>query len=317
VGSIKNAIMYKKIIATTIGLIVMLSLNGQPSKAIRDNHYPWFPFTWQGDFINGKWHGKTSIVLPFGASGGISKIHTIQLDTGCNGTFFTDEGYLKDNNLQKEDLKKILLAKINTTSIQSFFSEMDKTLRKQFSCDSLTTRKVVHHQIGVIGSDLFENKILLIDYPNSKLCILDSIDSNYRQKFTAVDMEIKYNLPLIPLKVGKRKHQLLFDTGSSDFDIHTSKKEWDSIVPIALPIDTMGPLNSWGTPIWFFGLQSKDACEIAGNKFPKCEIWYSDNKRLEDVYKTLNVFGLTGNSLYLDRVLMIDYKNKYFGIKNK
>jgi len=309
--------MYKKIIILIIGFTVILSLNGQASKSIRDKNYPWFPFTWSGDFINGKWYDKLAIVLPYGPSGGFREINTIQLDTGCDGTFFVDKEYLDGNKLQKEDLKKILLVKIDASSIQSFFSEMNKTLLKQFSCDSLTARKVVQKQIGVIGSDLFENKILLIDYPNSRLCILDSIDSNYRQNFISVDMEINHKLPVISLKIGKKKHQLIFDTGSSNLDIHTSKIEWDSIVTISLPIDTFGPGNSWGTPIWSFGLPTKDVCEIAGNKFPKCKIWYSNNKRIEDLYKSLNVFGLTGNSLYLDRVIMIDYKNKSFGIKNK
>jgi len=306
--------MEKRFIFIFIGFFTITLLKGQVNQSKQGNNFPWIPFTWHGEFINNKRYDKLAIVLPFGASNGIREIKTIQLDTGCDNTFFDDVEYLNSNKLKKDELKNILLAKIDSSSIQSYFCIMDNKLKKQFHCDSLTTRKVNHRSIGTIGSDIFQNKILLIDYPNTRFCILDSIDDEYKKNFILTNMEIKYKLPLIPIIIKQETKWVIFDTGSSNFEIITSKTEWYNIINKSLPVDTCGPFNSWGTPTYLYGSSIINDCEIEGYKFQESKIWYSDYSRGENLLKALGVFGITGNALYLNNVVMLDYKNRYFGI---
>jgi hypothetical protein len=290
-------------------VIVPLAIFGQKREL------PWFPFTWNGNFINGKWIDKLAIVLPFGASGGWREINVIQLDTGCDVTFFDNENYTDEHKISKEELKKMLLAKIDSFTIQSFFIDMDKKLCRQFSCDSITARNVDHRSVGVIGSDLFENKILIIDYPNTKMCIVDSIESEFLNQFYTIDLKILSKWPVIPFTIDGVEKWLMFDTGSSKFDIYSSKTNWDKFVDKTMPVDTFGPANSWGTPLTFYGLPIKVTCKIGKQDYSRCKFWYSDNDRPQKVCETVNLFGITGNSLFWDKTIIIDYKNKLFGMK--
>ena len=53
--------------------------------------------------------------------------------------------------------------------------------------DSLCTSTIKH--IGTIAADLFEGKILIIDYKNQRLCGIESLPSDWEQRVEFVDIE--------------------------------------------------------------------------------------------------------------------------------
>lgn len=275
---------------------------------------PWFPFTWNGIGMNNKYYGKAAMILPFGPSGGNREIYSIQLDTGCDGTFYTDQAYMDANHLKSEYLNNFMRNQMFASTIHTFFTDMDKKLRKQFNCDSLVSRRVNHKQIGVIGSDILKNKILIIDFPNTRMCIVDSVDSLYRKTFDMVEMKIIRSWPVIPVQINGDKKWMIFDTGSSNNDLLTTKSNWDLLGDKTMHVDTMGPANSWGTPISLYGLPLKNGCKIGNTNFKKCRIWYTNSDRIEKLIKGDNLFGITGNAMYLNKTVMLDYKNKRFGV---
>ena len=277
---------------------------------------PWFPFNWSGNFLKNKYLAKGAMVLPLGATGGDREIFNIQIDTGCEGTFYYDQSYMDANHLKGNYLANFLRNKMIDSSIHTFFTDMDKTLKKQFTCDSLTIRKVNHKQIGVIGSDIFSNKILIIDYPNTRMCIVDSVNAVFQKQFDIIDMKVIHTWPVIPVQINGDKKWVIFDTGSSLMELTTTKANWDLLVDHQMPVDTLGPLNSWGTPVSMYSSRLKYGCKIGNTDYSQCRIWYSDNDRIENtILKPNNLFGVMGNALYWNTTVMIDYKNKRFGIK--
>jgi hypothetical protein len=275
---------------------------------------PWFPFTWTGSSMNNKYYGKNAMVLPLGASGGNREIYSIQIDTGCEGTFYTDQKYMDTNHLKSEYLNNFMRNQMFASTIHTFFIDIDKKLRKQFICDSLVSRRVNHYQVGVMGSDVLKNKILIIDFPNTRMCIVDSVDSPYRMKFDMVEMKIIHSWPVIPVQINGDKKWMMFDTGSSNYELITTKSNWDLLVDKKMVVNTVGPANSWGTPVYMYGRPLKNGCKIGTTSFNKCQIWYTNPDRIEKLIKENNLFGITGNAMYLNKTVMLDYKNKRFGI---
>jgi hypothetical protein len=275
---------------------------------------PWFSYTWTGSSMNNKYYGKNAMVLPLGASGGNREIYSIQIDTGCEGTFYTDQKYMDTNHLKSEYLNNFMRNQMFASTIHTFFTDMDKKLRKQFSCDSLVSRRVNHYQVGVMGSDILKNKILIIDFPNTRMCIVDSVASSYRKQFDMVEMKIFHSCPVIPVQINGDEKWMIFDTGSSNNDLITTKLNWELLGDKTMHVDTMGPSNSWGTPIYLYGHGLKNGCKIGTTSFNKCRIWYTNNDRIEKLIKENSLFGITGNAMYLNKTVMLDYKNKRFGI---
>lgn len=47
----------------------------------------------------------------------------------------------------------------------------------------------------------------------------------------------------------------------------------------------------------------------------KANVYFDNKKSNEDFYKEEKIWGITGNAYFLNNVVIIDYKNKRFGVK--
>jgi hypothetical protein len=67
--------------------------------------------------------------------------------------------------------------KLGNVVFQKIQVGLFKKYGNSLTSDSIKTPTVKH--IGTIAPDLFKNKILIIDYPHKKLCIVDKLPSKY------------------------------------------------------------------------------------------------------------------------------------------
>lgn len=313
-----------------IGLIWALTGCTAAHKNISSaDSYPWFPFSWYAATISGKNFDKVAMLVPVKVND-LKADFTLQFDLGSDATlvygntvnsyykeneiksFLVESSRSKDNGGKTVYKTKGLIYHLGKLTKESLVYKED--YGDKISSDSLFTRKPKH--IGTLGADMFNNKILIIDYPNKRMCVLDSLDSHWKKRTTFVDAKSNNGRLHIPLTVAKKTHWFLFDTGASLFPINTHKELWTSLVDQTAKTDTI-IANSWGEKVKFYGRPIKEKIYLGKRKLDNDYAWYNDNKRLQEFNKAENIDGLTGNAFFVNTIVVLDFKNKKFGVVNK
>jgi hypothetical protein len=165
-------------------------------------------------------------------------------------------------------------------------------------------------QIGTIGVDICRDKILIIDYPNKRFCLLNELPLAYNCNF--VDFTVNTNGKVV-LDMGYkgRTYKVLFDNGSSAFPV-IIRHDLLSRLSQAANTDTLG-VRSWGRMLNFIGRPMKDTFSMAGRTFSDVEIYTSMKPGQENLESGCD--ATTGNALFWNNIVIIDFKNKKFGVK--
>lgn len=297
------------------------SKNNSPS-----DNYSWFSFSWYAAKISGKNFDKVAMLVPVKVND-LNADFTLQFDLGSDATlvygntissyyneseiknFLIESSKSTDNGGKTVYKTKGLvyylgkLSKDNLVYKESYGDEIPK--------DSLFNKKPKH--IGTLGADMFNNKILIIDYPNKRMCVLDSLDSHLKKTTTFVEAKSNNGRLHIPITIDNKIHWFMFDTGASLFPINTNKELWNSLVDQTAKTDTI-IANSWGEKVKFYGRPIKEKVYLGKRKLENDYAWYNDNKRLQEFNKAENIDGLTGNAFFVNNIVVLDFKNKKFGV---
>ncbi len=216
----------KKVNLTLI--IVLMAIN-----LIFGQNCECFNFVWKGDTISGRFIPNLAINIPVSIDNLPYEFY-MQFDLGAVTSVFYGnslEPYLelhpelrnKIDSTQAfyiQSQKNIKLSNINLKLGEIDFKSREIGLFSEYG-DSLTIDSVktnTSKRIGTIAPDLFQDKILIIDYPKSQICIADKIPRKYRG--------LKYQYPcgaLHPTKIlGQQLIQLRHFSILNIFD-HVSK----------------------------------------------------------------------------------------------
>ncbi len=315
-----------------IGILIMAEVVACSPKNKNDKQiekYDWFTFQWYGDSVSGHYYDKLAIFLPLKING-IMVNFTAQFDLGANNSLLYGNSLKNYFGSRQQLLNR--LDTVNKSSDETAVYYPVKTLNvtsgkvslndilfmdnygEEIHKDSLYTRSDKH--IGTIGATFVKDKVLIIDYPNKRMCLLDSIDSYWTSIATFVDCKVKKNRIHIPLTINGKIYWILFDTGASIFPLTTNYATWSSLVDPTAKVDTL-PVSSWGETVPFYGAIIKDDVYVGTLKLNQGKVWYSTNKRLLDFNDEENITGTTGNIYFLENVVVLDFRNKKFGILNR
>ena len=110
---------------------------------------------------------------------------------------------------------------------------------------------------------------------------------------------------------GKTEY-LMFDTGSSIFTITTTKKD---ALQTANPriVDSLS-VFSWGKKLTYYGVKTNQPIKFGNKTLNGSLVYYDEQETFQDFYKFAKIWGLTGNVFFLKNTVIIDYKNKLFGV---
>lgn len=282
------------------------------------------PFTWKSFDSNGKQYERGFMFVPISFPE-IHKKFQMQFDLGANVSLIYENSLdtiiAKHPNFQTKIVKlndKFRMVKTNfklgnyvpdNDSLFIYPKYGDKT-----NFDNLS-------KIGSIGANLISSKILIIDFPNKTLKIRKSMSENEKDKFVCTDLENKNGKLVIKLKINNKLYNFLYDSGASAFPIITTDKNFYDLLTGAEKIDKEKITgNSWGNKINIFGAESSYDIyleNISLNKNKKYKTYYTDSKRNADNLNKIGVIGTIGNELFINDIIVIDLKNKKFGIRKK
>src|SRR5579863_9419629 len=205
--------------------------------------YQWLPFKWYGDNLNGKYFEKLAMLLPV-------KVHNFkgnvvaQFDLGSNATMLYGNSIknyfgnphtvygLVDTSKKFISDAGIRICSADGMTIQLGAHQINHLLYAEYGDetprDSLYT--VSEKLVGTIGADFTVGKVLIIDFPNRKMCLIDTMYKYCSNKASFVDCRVKNSRIQLPVMVNGEIKWFVFDTGAGILVINTDKANWENIV---------------------------------------------------------------------------------------
>lgn len=294
-----------------------------PNQLTIQTNNSYIPFKWESDVLNYEVNPYAAMLLPVTLKG-CPRVFYMQFDLGASSSMF----YKNKLDAINQKFKNI--------SIQS---KKGKDILTNYSFDlggiEVTAKKINVHQyensgidwadtsaneiIGTIGSDLIENKILVIDYPGTKIFVGDKIPDSLSAKTRFTRFKFVNRKIFIPATVGGKKTDILFDTGSSAFELVTTKSIWRALAKRGAKVFT-NEVNAWGKKEILCTTATDQILKLGDVSLPIKNVTYTEGasqiqKMLLPVFlKIIDVGGLTGNKLFLKKIIIVDTKNSNFGI---
>lgn len=279
-------------------------------------------FRWKGDSIRfkqggSKWEAHAAILLPVKLNN-CPRTFYMQFDLGSPYSLLYQNKIDAIQSKYPESIPPTAEGKLKDFSFQTGEIPIlaNEIVVKQF--DSVTIdwkNKNAIEIIGTIGADLIDGKVAIIDYPKAKLTISPQIPEKLVSKLALSDLIYSSRRVLFPAKVNGKTTMLYFDTGSSMFELLTNKETANQLaLPDAKAVQY--DVESWGKTLTANTLASNGFIEMADVKIPLRSATYIDGvspAQVEQMLK-MGIGGMTGNKLLLNYILVLDTKNKKFGL---
>lgn len=253
------------------------------------------PIKWSKDGEN----NYAALLLPVRLKN-IDKILYMQLDTGSPTTVFYQKA------LESIHLKSIEDFTLDTMKVSA--SEFPTiNYGKEMNFENPTTPFI----IGTIGNDLLEKRIVILDFKNKRCSFTDSINENGFSNF-----QFKKRKILIPAKIGNENLKLMYDSGTSGYELITHKEQYEKYrIPKSKTKQEKG--NSWGKILTIYSSSTNQKITLANTPLPISQITYIEGvpEIQQKLMKFSGMKGMLGNKIFLNHSLILDSKREKFSIK--
>ena len=278
-------------------------------------------FEWVSLELDGVTYEHAAMLLPVYLDT-VDKEFKMQFDLGANmsliyeyplNTILSEYPYLKDKVKRGEDYDVIK----TSTKIDNYMSSLDElAIREEYGEDTTFNDLSL---IGTIGANEIENKILIIDFENTTLTILNDSTGLDKSHYDFASLEYKYGKIFLPLTINNKTHKYMYDTGASIAPIGTIDKDFfNEVNNHSTELDSM-KLESWGQELAFLKAEIKTPVQIGGIsiKADNKNILYTEAEPLVQTFDQVGVKGLIGNDFFIDKVIVIDLMNNKFGVSKE
>jgi hypothetical protein len=270
------------------------------------------PITW----IENKISPISAMLLPVKINGIATQFY-MQFDSGSHSTLFYKKAIESINLKFPDKISKInstsnsvklnfKIGKINVSS--NTFSVLDHGEMINWNDDK--SIKI----IGTIGNDFLEKKITILNFKEN-YCYFGNSFPNKKLENSLVSFEFKMRKILIPAKINGKSYNLLYDSGTSAFELITSKKIWNELAKKNELIE-IEKGNSWGNVLKTYTTKSEKNIEFENIKINLIEVTYIEGTSFiqNSLMKLSGMGGMIGNKIFIDKVIILDCKNQKMGI---
>ncbi|MFD2941342.1 hypothetical protein [Flavobacterium notoginsengisoli] len=310
--------LFKKV-ALTILTIILLSLLGGyfyfQKKFTPPQNYlnvsgraENIPIKWISDNEN----QHEALLIPIQING-IDKTFYMQFDSGSPITVF----YKKSLESISEKLSNQINIDSEKNQISTGFSIGNMKVYSSFF-EILNYGSVIDFDnpdaaniIGTIGTDLLEKRIIMLDFKNSKCSFLEQI---HEKDFTT--FEFKKRKILIPSKIENENLKLLYDSGTSGYELIIQKEIWGKYKVKNSPIKVEKG-NSWGNTLDVYSASAKKKIQFGNTVLNLSEVTYIEgtSELQKFLMKRSGMQGMIGNKLFLQHKLILDCKNEKYKLE--
>jgi hypothetical protein len=278
-----------------------------------------FPFLWRGDSMHGRWDAHSALLIPVRLPQ-CPRVFYMQFDLGSPYSMFYGPVMQRIKTVYPSAVPAVTMGVFNDFSfhIGSMPVTAKEIVVKDFgkiAVDWNDTAAITI--IGTIGTDCIDNRFMLINYPGMYMTTGADMPADLSAGMHMASIMYAGGRILLPASIRGKKQVLYFDTGSSAFCLMTDKATSEML---AAPggSATAFKVNSWGKPLSAFTVPTNDSIIIASNALPLRETTYVEgvSESVVSQMMKMGISGLTGNKLFVNSMLLLDLKNKRFGLRN-
>ena len=258
---------------------------------------------------------NAALLLPIKLEG-ISEEFYMQLDFGSPITVF----YLKPLNSVISKFSDMVepLKNDKLISLQFSLGEIDISSNKFKVLDygkSIDWEQKSIVIIGTIGTDLLEKRSITLNFKKNYCSFTNSETLNNIGSSKFVPFDFEKRRILFPAKMGDKELRLLYDSGTSGYEMITSREEWEKY-RLKDSNTKIEKVNSWGNTLTITSAPTKEKIEIGNVSLNLSEVTYIEGtSRIQNLLMKLSgMQGMIGNKLFLDQTLIIDCKTERFRI---
>ncbi|WP_210490165.1 hypothetical protein [Rufibacter aurantiacus] len=170
--------------------------------------------------------------------------------------------------------------------------------------------------IGTLGTDFLEGHIVELDYQRMTLTLSDQLPNNLApaslQPFTFDSRRI-----LLPSRINGDETELLFDSGSSTYELLTDKATFESFAQPGQTQDA-AQVNSWGKTLTAYTTTTNATVAFGPVQLPLRKATYLEGMSFMNtiLMRFSGMGGMTGNKLFLGHTLLLDLKQMRFAVLN-
>ncbi len=317
--------MKKAVLFISILLLAFLSCKKEKSTIEGGQYFHWINFQWEGDTISGRYFDKVAMFVPVKIEN-VPYTFWFQFDIGARRTMvygnsfdtimklfpelnkkLDTTGNIVINGQKVKSLKNITLwldtVKFFLPEI-AFYTGFGDKITPEINLEKDTLI------MGTIGRKMFYDKILVIDYPHTRLAITDSLPARFIS--AQAEMSVQNGTFKIPISIDGQDYWIFFDTGSSLFYLITCKDKWKDFIDTTAQIDTF-VINAWGKQETLLNAPARFDFTIAGITVHPEYITATEKDMFCQFFEKQGVLGIMGNKPFLDKVIFLDLKHNRFG----
>lgn len=158
---------------------------------------------------------------------------------------------------------------------------------------------------GNIGSSLFKDSVLFLDFANDQVSILNSVpdvDDGYK-----VPIKLVGSLPVFSGTLGSQELTMLYDTGCSAWPLIVTTSLFESMFgdEALVRSDFRLEATSWGKRVCLLGMKTDMSLEVGGATFPLKTVWGSE--LVDQLEEALGINAIIGNDLFAGARVYIDF----------
>ncbi|MDX5482474.1 MAG: hypothetical protein LPK07_12400, partial [Hymenobacteraceae bacterium] len=164
------------------------------------------------------------------------------------------------------------------------------------------------------GAGIAKGKYLIIDYPRQRFAVQDSILPELAAITTFVHARVGAdNRIKVPLTIDGEVHHVMFDTGASLFPLSVGTESWYKYADTSQK-DSL-EITSWGRKVYIYGAPSKVDVYLGKARLPATKVYSLLNiSDFDNFYQKEGIVGLSGNAYFVNNVVVVDFRNKRFGV---
>lgn len=270
------------------------------------------PITW----VENELSPRAALLLPVKIAG-IETQFYMQFDSGSANTIFykiplksiTDKFKGRIESLANQSATIDLTFNLGKISIASKnFKVIDHGEKLNFHDEN--SIKI----IGTIGTDFLERKKAILNFKEN-YCFFGDTFPNTNTGTELVNFEFKKRKIIIPSKIDGENYNLLYDTGTSAFELVTSEKIWNNLSKKDEKVSVQ-KANSLGNILKTYTTKSNKNIQFENTKIALTEVTYIEGTTLIQnlLMKSSGMGGMIGNKIFRTKILLLDCKNQKFGI---
>ncbi|MDQ6527719.1 hypothetical protein [Flavobacterium sp. LHD-85] len=310
--------LFKKIAFVFLVIIVFFSLGGYfyfQKKFTPPENY--LKVSGIAENIPTKWissndNSHSALLLPIKIKG-IDRVFYMQFDSGSPITVFYKKSVesiaIKFQNRLKIDIENASISTTFTIGNMNVFSNTFEVLNYGEKIDF--DNPYAENIIGTIGTDLLEKRITVLDFKTNQCSFIEKIKED---DFT--DFEFKKRKILIPSIIENEKLKLLYDSGTSGYELITTKEIWQQYRNKNSAVKTEKG-NSWGNALSVYSASAKKKLQFEKVTLNLSEVTYIEgtSNLQKFLMKRSGMQGMIGNKLFLKHKLILDCKNEKFKLE--